>query len=170
VNVDTWGALNAALTNIVAEALKEVGEKVAAQMKLRINKDVYSANSPTKYERTNQLMDSVTTSDVETNQGESEVKISHDTDKIHYNPSKFQHGSPPTMKRWGKTIDIKGSGDISEWIPEIIAFNKSGNLFGSGWWQNRDNYYLNTLEDLKSQGLLSKWFRVALRKRGIDMV
>ena len=163
MNVDSWSLLNAELNKIVAEALKDVGKKVADQMKGRIDRDVYAVGAPTRYERTGQLKKSVTTSDVEENNGESEIKIFHDKDQIIYNPAKFQHGSPPQLNG----IPIRGSGDISEYIPEIIAFNKSGNLFKTGWWQHRNNYFLDTMADLKSQGLLSKWFKEALKKRGI---
>jgi hypothetical protein len=127
---------------------------VEQAMKDMIDKDVYQAHTPNQYERTHQLRDSVIASKTESIRGGGRVKIYHDESKINYQPL-YQHGSPL-------------SGDISKWIPEIIAFNFSGELFGfDKWWHHRVNYYTDTLKLLKEKGMLSKWFKEGLKNRGI---
>lgn len=160
MEIDTWGVLEIYIENAVREALKEVGEKVNHRMREFIDRDVYDVNpnnydgSKDTYETTYQLRESVTTSEVGHNPEGYEVEVYHDTEKIVYNGDLFQHGS---------------SKDISEWIPEIIAFNKSGNLFGSNqWWHKRNSYFYDTLDNLKNSGELTIWFTTALSKYGLS--
>jgi len=155
-DIETYSGLEAVLIGIIQEVLEEVGKKVEQAMKDIIDKDVYQAHTPNQYERTHQLRDSVTASKAKSVKGGGEVEIYHDESKITYKPL-YQHGSP-------------FSGDISEFIPEIIAFNLSGNLFDSNkWWHHRSNYYQDTLKLLKEKGMLSKWFKEGLKSRGIDI-
>ena len=156
--ISSYSGLEAILIGIIQEALEGVRKKVEEQMKLNIDIDVYEANTPNQYDRTYQLKDSVMTTDVKTVKGGGSFYLQHDTSKIKYAPL-YQHGSP--SKKWG---------DVSKLIPEIIAFNLSGDWFNDGWWQNRDSYYLDTLEDLQDKGMLSKWFKEELRNRGVEIV
>ena len=56
-------------------------------------------------------------------------------------------------------------------VPKIINDGLSGNLFGKNkWWQKERPYFSNTLKELESQGLIRKWFKEGLKKRGINMV
>jgi hypothetical protein len=155
MEITNWGVLEAYIENAVKDVLREIGEKVNQRLRDMINHDVYDAYQPEEYERTYQLRESVTTSDIEKNVDGYKVEIYHDTSKIFYNKDKVQHGS---------------NKDISKWIPEIIAFNLSGDAFGSNqFWHNRDQYFYETLETLKTRGDLSKWFKDGLRARGLNI-
>lgn len=158
--------LNKVLINIVKEVVDEVGEKVNQLMKEHVDSDVYRKGFRTNSyaygtsQPTYGLRDSITTTNSNINGNEVSTKIYHDKNKMIFDPDNFVHGS-----RYWKD----GTTDIRDILPEIVTFGLSGDLFGSGWWQDERPYYQNTLKDLKDKGLLRKWFIEGLKAKGIDV-
>jgi hypothetical protein len=153
MEIEDKNALELILNGIIIDALNEVGDLVKKQMKINIQNDIYLANKPDVYERTYQFIKSITKSVViQSSSNMAETEVFSDPDKITFNADKLQHGSTES---------------IAEYLPEILALNKSGLKFGDGWWRYRDNYFEDTMIDLHKNGTLRKWFVDALRKRGI---
>jgi hypothetical protein len=154
--IETWSGLDFMLTLILKEALVEVGEKVNNRMRYYIEQDVYVGHNEV-YKNTYQFLNAVTTSLPTIIRDSVSVKVYIDPNKMQSDPENYTHGSP----KWSPN-------DIREYLPEILAFNTSGNLFGANqWWHNRDNYFYDTLNSLAKGGELRVWFMAALRARGI---
>jgi hypothetical protein len=122
-----------------------------------IDNHVY-VGEPEVYDRTYEFIDSWDTVDVSKGRN-AEVLIRSDKNFMHSEPNSFQHGS----YYWRKGSDIR------EILPEILAFNLSGDLFGDGWWRRRTSYFDATLKELQASGWLSKTFKQLLRKRGLTV-
>ena len=158
--ITNWGMLEVVLQQILVDVLNEVGELVENRMRYYIDEDVYLGHNRFYADGTGQptyeFRKSVTrdTAKVVRN-GEVRVKVYHDTKVMKSDPENFIHGS----KYWSPN-------DISTYLPEILAFNKNGRLFGANEIE-RDNYWYDTLDSLQKGGELRKWLMTALRKRGI---
>ena len=149
-----WSDFEKMIQMLVRDALNELGELVNDMVKKQIDEDVY-VNTPEVYDRTYEFRESYESVDVTKDGNNPEVFIRSDKGKMNYNKDLFQHGSDR---------------DISEFLPEILAFNLSGDLFGSNqWWHNRDSYWNNVLDKLKAGGWLNKEFKRLLRKRGLSV-
>lgn len=159
--INTWGQFEHVVLDIVHSALLELGEMVENKIKYYIDQDVYVGQNKV-YEPTYEFRESFTSVDVGS-KSNPEVLIHSDKNKMTSKPEIFQHGS---------YYSRKGS-DIREWLPEILAFNLSGDItpdwFGDGFWKHRDNYFYDTLESLRANGWLSKTFKQLLRKRGLTV-
>jgi hypothetical protein len=155
--IDTWDGLENVIYSIVIDALNEVGEYVASKMRFFIDKNIYSAYDPKDYDRTSDFLHSVVVDSPKRVRNEARVKVHHDTSKLELDEENFLHGS----EFWSPT-------DIREYLPEILAFNGSGNLFGVNQpWHKRSNYWYDTLDALQKNGELTKVLKQALKKRGL---
>jgi hypothetical protein len=164
---NSWDEITKLLIPIIKDCVQEVGDKVNELLREHVDKDVYQAGYQANYyangtmQPTFGLRDSITTSTLKISGNEVTTEIYHDSDKMELDPDNFIHGS-----RYWK----HGTTDIRDILPEIVAFGLSGDLFGSGWWQNPRPYFQNTLQELKEQGKLRQWFIEALKKRGIKTI
>ena len=158
--------LNNTLMSILMSVLQEVAGKINDKLKARIDEDVYinrnnyylNGTGTPSYE----FRESVTTDEMVKGKNEVQIRIFHDKEKMSFKPDDFMHGS-----RYWKD----GTADIREWLPKIINDGLSGDLFGENkWWQKERPYFSNTLKELESQGLIRKWFKEGLKKRGVNMV
>lgn len=159
MNVDTWAGLETMINLVLIDALNEVGEYVAGKMKFYIDKDIYSYD-PTTYDRTGEFLESVVSDPAKiVRPGEIRVNVHHDVSKMSTDAENFTHGS----MYWSPN-------DIRSYLPEILAFNKSGDIFGENKsWHNRSNYWEDTLKALTATGELRQVLRTALRKRGLTV-
>lgn len=162
--VKTYSELFKGLLDILYDVVIEVGDKINDKLRYHIDEEVY-INQNNYYangtgQPTYELRESVTTSEPKKTGNSVSVKIFHDKNKMSFAPDDFIHGS-----RYWKD----GLTDIRELLPLIIDQGLSGNLFGEGWWTEPRPYFSNTLEELKNNGLLKKWFREALVKRGLKV-
>ena len=148
-------------------ALDEVGEKVNELLREHVDDDVYKKGYQTKEyaygtsQPTFTLRESITTSDVQTKGNEAQVSVYHDKNKMAFDPDNFVHGS----RYWRD-----GTTDIRDYLPMIIDMGLSGDLFGSGWWQDERPYFRNTLAELRDNGKLKQWFKEALVRQGLKVV
>lgn len=161
-----WKQYELMIQGIIRDALNELGEKVEEVVKGYIQRDVYDDGKAyrTTYEPTNQFKESFKKSDITKNPNNPEVLIKSDGKKsmTTYEPENFIHGSIYT--KGGTEIEE----DVRSYLAEILAFNHSGDLFGSGmWFHNRDSYYYGALDYLKSGGWLNKEFKKILRSKGL---
>ncbi len=145
--------------------LGEVALKASEKLIAHLDSEVY-INRNTSYaygtgQPTYDLRNSVTASQVEKVGGELQSKVFHDKEKMSFSPDDFVHGS-----RYWKD----GVTDIRELLPKIINDGLSGDLFGQNqWWQEERPYFSNTLKELESKGLIKKWFKEAMIKRGFNI-
>ena len=154
-----WSDFEKMIQEMVRSALNELGELVNDMVKKQIDEDVY-VNTPEVYNRTYEFRESFESVDVTKDVNNPEIFVRSNKNKMESRPEVFQHGS----YYWRK-----GS-DVTDYLPEILAFNLSGDFFGGGWWRNRDSYFYNVLDKLKAGGWLNKTFKQLLRKRGLKVV
>lgn len=150
------------LMPILQDCLKEVADRVNDRLRANVDEYVY-INSNNYYamgsgEPTYDLRESITTDEISKSGNELSTKVYHDKSKMRFQPDDFIHGS----RYWEN-----GTTDIREILPLIINDGLSGNLFGDGWWTEERPYFSITLKELQSQGLIKKWFKEALQKRGL---
>lgn len=154
--------LNNYLMPILRECLQEVADKVNDRLRYHVDGDVY-INRNNYYangtgEPTYDLRESITTDEIKQSANEVFTKVYHDKEKMRFQPDDFIHGS----RYWKDGIT-----DIREILPQIINDGLSGSLFGEGWWQEPRPYFSDTLQELQSQGLIKRWFKESLNKRGV---
>jgi hypothetical protein len=142
--IDTWDKLDKFIDSKIQIALKSLGEDVVEVMREKVETHVYLSDN-SAYERTGHFADSVMATDLKKVGHIHTLNVEHDTEflSLYNDPDNFIYGS-----NYYKTSDI------SEWLPEILAENKSGNLFGTGApWHNRTNYFEETWKEVEK----GKW-------------
>lgn len=152
------------LIKILKDVIQEVAEKINDKLRSRIDEDVYVNRNSYYHDKsrqpTYQFRESVTTDEVKVDGKEVSTKVYHDANKMELNVDTFLHGS----RYWEHGEDVR------ELLPKIINDGLSGNLFGANqWWQEPRPYWTNTIKELESQGLIKKWFKEAMRKRGFKV-
>jgi len=156
-NTTVWAQWDELILSMIRESLVELGEMIEHKVRDNIDNHVY-VGEPEVYDRTYEFIDSWDSVDVSKGRN-AEVLIRSDKNFMHSEPNSFTHGS----YYWRKGSDIR------EILPEILAFNLSGDLFGDGWWRRRTSYFDATLKELQANGWLSKTFKQLLRKRGLTV-
>lgn len=154
-NVSSYKDLEIALTRALAKAMSGVGDKTAELVKDRIDKDVYAAGSPTVYERTYELRESVEAGKVSVGKSIVETEIGHNPTEIgSYEPN--QHYS---------IVDGSHSSDS---IAEIVHDGKSSHILGTGFWTKKRPYMDNAKEEMKD-GKYKKFMVEELKKQGLSV-
>lgn len=102
---------NNTVNKFLKNALDEVADQCFLELKASVSENIYSW-TPSKYKRTKEVLDSITRTRVEANNGRFVVKIYFDTDKIQphvYNGS-----------AWNAHADFRGNTvdgrDILNWL------------------------------------------------------
>ncbi len=134
------------------KALKGAGNKTVDVVKDRVDKDVYAVGSPTVYERTYELRESLVADDFKASGNTAEITIKHDTSQIH-STAPNQHYSV-----------VDGSSSV-ESIAEIVHDGKSGHIFGTGFWTSKRSYMDNAVEIMKD-GKYRDFMKEELKKQG----
>lgn len=163
--VKTYKELEKALMKARDKALKGTGEKTKVLVKDRIDKDVYDTYTPNSYERSYDLRESVEPSDIRSKGNISEVKISHNEDKIRSVGN--QHRS---------VVDGRSS---SHSIAEIVHNGKTGAIYQSGYWKDAPWYrsddtfakprpYMDNAKKEMEDGKYKEFMIEQLKKQGLD--
>ncbi|MGJ0846638.1 hypothetical protein ACR77J_08115 [Tissierella praeacuta] len=151
-NVTNYAQLLKELQKVTGKSLKGAGEKTVDVVKDRVDKDVYEAGSPTVYERTYELRESLVADDFKTSGNTAEITIKHDTNQIH-STAPNQHYSV-----------VDGSSSV-EGIAYIVHSGKSGKVFGEGYWTQERHYMSNAREEMKD-GKYRDFMKEELKKQG----
>lgn len=157
--IKTWKDLEKALKQARDKALEGTGEKAKELVKDEIQKEVYDIPEGS-YERTHDLMTSLTDHELEVKGNTAQVEISHDWWEMSRDTSKFQHASP-YWSPW----------DYRRYIAETVHYGTSGSLFGSDsslhWRQPKP--YMDNAKDRLSKGEYKKFMMEMLRKDGFKV-
>ena len=166
-DVTDWDIYEKMIQDLVRDALNELGEKVEEVIKQYIQQDVYDFGDDKRksYKPTGEFKESIKSVPLVSKPNNPEVLIgSHGGSMKTYEPENYIHGSI-----WGRN-GTEYEEDVRNYLAEILAFNTSGDLFGTNrWWHNRDSYWYNALEHLKSGGWLNKEFKKILKSKGLDV-
>ncbi len=132
------------LMNIVANVLKDY-----------VNELVYEANDPSDYERTYELLNSITISDFKKVGNTYKIKVFFDNDKI--NTYITNDGE------WNKHADIYGN-SVADELPYYLEYGTNGSLHDkkpARFTQKTYEYFINTNRHiielknrLKQQGII----------------
>lgn len=147
------------LRTALRKGMAEVGEHVEEQVKRRIDLDVYGAGTPSVYDRTYDLRNSVTSRSPKRTAKGISVKIEHDINQIRSYPDRFIHGS----RYWSPNM-------YNRYIPETVHHGKSGSLFGDGFWRDRRPYMHNAVRDILRSQSHVQILKRSLREMGIDVL
>ena len=155
-NTTEWSQWDALILQIIEEAIEELGEMVKDKVKASIDEHVYVGQNKI-YEPTYEFRESWESENC--NEGRTKgVEVKSNPDKMNVDKYNFQHGSKYQKQ------------DIREYLPELLAFNLSGDFFGANqWWHNRDSYFEETMKQLGRNGWLNKTFKKLLRDRGLSV-
>lgn len=135
--------------------LKENGKQMENIVRDYVERDVYSY-TPTKYERTYELRDSIVTREPRIYKENVSVKVEHEPDMMSNEPDRFIHGS----YFWDLT-------DVRFLLPYIINEGLSGDLFGEGFWTNPRPYWTNAYNHIVSNNIFFEEFKKSLTNKGI---
>ena len=152
-------AFSAYIKTVLRRGMKEVGKNVVKVVKRRIVIDVYGAGTPTKYQRTFQLRDSVTHTSPKREAEGISVQVYHDTSKIDSAPDQFIHGSNYWSPR-----------DYSQYLPETVHYGRSGSLFGYGFWTEERPYMTNAIEEIRHRNIHVVTLKRSLRSQGVEVL
>jgi hypothetical protein len=153
-----WAQWDELILDIIRESLVELGTMIEHKVRDNIDNHVY-VGEPEVYDRTYEFIDSWDTFDISKGR-DAKVLIRSDKGMMENRPEIFQHGS----NYWSKGTDVR------KYLPEILAFNLSGDFFGENqWYHNRVDYFEATLKELQASGWLNKTFKQLLRKRGLSV-
>lgn len=144
----------------VLECVSRVAERVRLHLMERILADIYNFGSGkrTYYHGgtktpTYQFYHSIENNITARTESLVEHTITSNASKMNYDGENFLHGS---------------NRDARESLMEILGQNKTGSLFGNGWWRYRPNFWDTTITELEN-GLIDKWFREELQKIGLSL-
>ena len=123
-DVTTWAKLNEALETAERLALEKLAHQIKELLEEAVLNEVYS-HTPSVYERTEQLFDSI---DIRF----SKVKGGLNEAFIYFNPSKIK--STETEGLWNQHMSIDGKTTwegipVNELVPMIIEMGNSGSLY-----------------------------------------
>lgn len=152
---DTWGELEKQLDAKIQIALRSLGEDVVNVMREKVEEHVYMDN-PKVYDRTGNFADSVMATKLKPFGKGHRLNVEHNIKflRLYNDPDNFIYGSHYNRK-------YNYNDDISEWLPEILAYNKSGNFFGANQaWHNRENYFEETWNIVEKDN----WIEDRMRK------
>lgn len=136
----------------VMSASEDLAENIEYTLKDRVDKDVYDAYEPKKYERTYELRDSITKDASILSDNTIEVGASHKTDLI------LPHGV-------NQHVSIMTGNDVSAFIPNIVQ-DGAFPLFSNGAYTLKRNY-METAREIVDKNK-KKVLQDALKKRGIN--
>lgn len=147
----------------IEEFIKKIGKEVYEILYHEVQTEWYQRNgvnwSPSDYERTLQLLSSITISPIFKKNGGYFVKIYYDTDKIH--PMLGTDEKP-----WTRHMSVTKKEDVSEAIPHWI---EEGNNNSSIYAYEGVHPVKNTLEQLDEDKHLLTRFKELFELKGIKV-
>lgn len=164
--VDTWDGLFNAIKRDVVDIMDGVesdwrsdNDNPKYVLMQHVDEESYRQYSPSWYQTSFELRDSVTASVANVVGDIVEVELYHDSEKMSYSPEVPSHGSP--------------SGDIREVLPDIIQGNVKwgvNKMFpADGKWRFARQYAEKALKDLQD-GRLKTWLTQQLHKKGYETI
>ena len=156
--VNSWSQLEAVLLAKVQNAMVKEGQFLKEKVEENYDKLITNAYTPTVYERTGQLKDSLFSKTPKVKNKTVEVEVKHDTDKI-ISSEPNQHYS---------VVDNYSRKDVSDWMPWIVMKGKSGDILGQGAWTEARDYMEKTKQDLESNGEHVDKLVQFLRQEGLN--
>ncbi|MHC1722442.1 MAG: hypothetical protein AB9836_04455 [Aminipila sp.] len=145
------------LENALIEAVRKVAEWIQEVIKIKIQEDVYNAGVPLIYERTYEFLNSFNM-DLQKLGNYVVATIFFDPTTMECNPDNFQHGS---------NYSDRGS-DLREALAEVLNDNKSGALFGYGYWMNRKPFFDDAVAYIDEN--IFKQFELEMTALGIPWI
>lgn len=134
----------------IIEILNKVGNEVKGVLKNELKKRWYNNFEPQQYERTFQLLNSISLSPLKVTSNIYEVKVYYDTSKIV--PMDGTAENP-----WSRHQSIVTGAPSNEMLPEWIENGQHSSIFsfigvhpveGTYEWLKDDNYILNRFKEL----------------------
>ncbi len=136
----------------IVKILNEIAQGVKEELYDKVKERLYDAWTPSQYERTEELLNSISKTEVYQENGFYCVKIFYDTDKI------FPH---TVEGKWGQHVDFSGN-DTSEYVVLWIEEGTTDNPF--------PRKGINAMSDEKKwiEENYNKIFRNKLKQYGIN--
>lgn len=117
VVAETWEQLKSIINAVLKDCLREIAEKTTLELKEYVLGVWYGSYTPISYERTYQMLDSITHSEIEPHGDSFNVAVFFDTDKI---SSNYTGGT------WNQHMSVGASGgDFSN--DDFIQVLEEGN-------------------------------------------
>jgi len=168
---DNWNDLFKHLEQTVELNLPTVAQKIANILKMYVRENWYDKYEPLYYERTMDVLNSITVDKIKKNGNILEVEIYFDKNKIEQKESTFP--LPEGYIRFHHHMSIDGSTtygnmSIAEWVVYWMNYGQHSPLYSYDGvhfiektieWTERDKYHIKKLKELLEQN----GFRCTLR-------
>lgn len=145
----------------IKNGMREVGKEAKQITKKHVDDDVYDKYSPSVYDRTGQLKDSIESFEITGTEGEHGVIIQHDTSKI-------TSSKDPTYNHYSRKPNGHDP-DVSDEYMEWVHDGRSGGAFGFGEWQKPRPYMDNARNEIKNTNVHVKTLKSSLTQKGYDV-
>lgn len=144
-------------SNIIMPRIRKAVEEVADKILDENYKDVrdlfYAQYQPKYYERSMDFLDAWDFDPIEQHGNTISAEFGFSPSMMTSIPEEFQHGSPV-------------SGDIREYLADIIYDGVWGDLFGEGAWQRKSTAF-DTLVNTLDKSKFDKWMKSAFNNNGL---
>lgn len=149
--------LDVYLKKLIKNSMEDVGKVVENKTREKIDEVVYQANTPSQYERTRELQNSLIHTQPKQFDNETVVEVKHDDAMFGwYEPN--QH------------ISVLSGDELPvEVLAEIVNDGKAGHIFGEGFWTKPRPYIEESLEEIKKDKLHIKAMKDSLKSKGIKV-
>lgn len=143
------------MEKMIIEGLQYCCYRAEGMLKKLLEERLYDSYNPKLYERTYELLDSISHSEIIKSNNSYYVEIFYDTDKIRSYPRQ-QNG---LTYMWGQHTSFSGE-DVSMWIPKWIEEGTPNNKY----YQHSGTH---SMEDTKKWLLqeYNRLFRIALKQK-----
>ena len=141
------------------DILKKIAEDIKETLYDYINKNWYGVNTPNNYQRTHNVLNSITVDKIQTLGNKKEVFIYFDESKIISNQTEAGH--------WNQHMSLDGSASwggqsIGHWVVEWMNSGQKSPAYSYGGIK----FIENTVEELEKNNKLVKEINNALKAKG----
>jgi len=154
------------MLNQMKSVMDMIVDDILELLKKNIDKKVYNAFSPVKYERLGNnggLRDLWQEEKSKTVGGRVIGEVKESPERLILNQDNFQHGSKfKRQEGWYES-------DIREALAEIVIEGKSGDLFGDGKWRKPRDFW-HPLIDKLDAGQINQIIEKAFKKHKIKFI
>lgn len=164
MNITNDADLQRVMKSILKDILSTVSKKVLKHLQENLRKYIYS-DVPLMYERTWQFYNAWNFSKIEETVNALTTELWYDSDKVQYNPEKWQHGNRQKSSK-EKLMEI-----LNQYGPKSPGFTSRGKMdYETGRRVKKalkGFYWDKTVSELFDGGLIQQWFELEATKYNI---
>ena len=163
-----WDQLTNHLNKELLKTLPKIAGRISRTLKKYVSDNWYKSSKPQMYERTMDVLNSITVGEVAQEGGNYTIEIFFDTDKIVRKTSTFE--VPGNLPRFHHHMDIRGNttyggASIAEWVVSWMNYGQGSSLHSYGG----SEFLEDTMKFTEQDRTDAKVLKQALKGNGIEV-